>query len=102
MPGRSPGQGPLSGPHPAPGTSAGNGLPRPGSGKWAGMAELNVYQRPDSNWGWRLISDNGNVIATDGGQGYEHESVAQTMAEQVITGHYKDARTTRKGLHDRQ
>jgi uncharacterized protein YegP (UPF0339 family) len=66
------------------------------------MAELNVYQRPDHNWGWRLIADNGNVIGTDGGQGYEHESSAQKMGEQVITGHYKDARPTRKGLHEKQ
>ncbi|WP_138413972.1 DUF1508 domain-containing protein [Sinomonas gamaensis] len=64
------------------------------------MAELNVYQRPDHNWGWRLISDNGHVIATDGGQGYEHESMAEKMGQQVIAGHYKDAKHTTKSLKD--
>ncbi|KHL05133.1 DUF1508 domain-containing protein [Sinomonas humi] len=64
------------------------------------MAELNVYQRPDHNWGWRLISDNGNVIATDGGQGYEHEAMAEQMGEQVITGHYAEAKRTKKSLRD--
>jgi uncharacterized protein YegP (UPF0339 family) len=64
------------------------------------MAELNVYQRPDNNWGWRLISDNGNVIASDAGQGYEHGSMAEKMAEQVISGRYKDAKRTKKSLKD--
>lgn len=64
------------------------------------MAELNVYQRPDHNWGWRLISDNGHIIATDGGQGYEHEAIAQKMGEQVVAGHYKDAKLTKKSIRE--
>jgi len=30
-----------------------------------------VYQRADRRWAWRLIAGNGQIVATDGGQGYE-------------------------------
>jgi uncharacterized protein YegP (UPF0339 family) len=54
------------------------------------MAQRVLYQRTDKKWAWRLVS-NGNIIATDGGQGYENESDARTMADRIVSGHYKDA-----------
>lgn len=54
------------------------------------MAELVVYKRSDGKWAWRLVSGS-DVIATDGGQGYEDENDAETMADRIISGHYKDA-----------
>ena len=58
------------------------------------MAERNIYERPDGKWGWRLKADNGNVIATDGNQGYESETTCRNMADKIIGGTYKDAKKT--------
>lgn len=65
------------------------------------MAELHVYQRTDHNWAWRLVADNGDIIATDGGQGYEHEAEAEKMSEQVVSGHYRDAKRAKQSLRDK-
>jgi hypothetical protein len=54
------------------------------------MAERILVQRADMKWGWQLVS-NGNIIATDGGQGYENESYCRDIADKIIGGHYKDA-----------
>lgn len=40
---------------------------------------------------WQLTADNGQVIATDGGQGYENEADARAMAARIIGGDFKDA-----------
>lgn len=58
------------------------------------MAERNLYQRSDGKWAWRLRADNGAVIATDGGQGYENEADARSMADSIIAGNYADAKKT--------
>jgi len=50
-----------------------------------------LYTRSDGKWAWRLTADNGQIIATDGGQGYENEADARTMADRVLGGYYKDA-----------
>lgn len=55
------------------------------------MATRLLYRRDDGLWAWRLTADNGQVIATDGGQGYENEDDAREMANRVVTGHYADA-----------
>ena len=34
------------------------------------MAERLIYKRTDGKWAWRLTADNGQIIATDAGQGY--------------------------------
>lgn len=62
------------------------------------MAKAVVYQRPDKKWGWRLRADNGNIIATDGGQGYENEADAKRMRDRVVKGEYKDAERLRAPL----
>ncbi|MGI0521797.1 YegP family protein [Microbacterium maritypicum] len=58
------------------------------------MAERNIYKRADGNWAWRLKADNGQIIATDGGQGYESEDTCRTMADRVVGGYYSDAKKT--------
>lgn len=55
------------------------------------MARRVVYQRTDCRWGWRLRADNGQIIATDGGQGYENEADARTMADRIIRGDFAAA-----------
>jgi uncharacterized protein YegP (UPF0339 family) len=58
------------------------------------MAERNLYKRTDGKWAWRLKADNGAIIATDGGQGYDNESDARSMADRIISGEFKDAEKT--------
>ncbi len=55
------------------------------------MAKRVLYQREDEKWAWRLVADNGRIIATDGGQGYEDEDDARDMADRIIGGEFKDA-----------
>ena len=55
------------------------------------MAKRILYTRTDGKWAWRLEADNGRIIATDGGQGYENESDARTMADRVIGGEFRNA-----------
>jgi len=54
------------------------------------MATRLLYKRADGKWAWNLTV-NGNIIATDGGQGYENESDARAVADRVISGYYSDA-----------
>lgn len=55
-------------------------------------AQRIIVERSDGKWGWQLIGDNGSdIIATDGGQGYNSETTARQMADKIISGHYKDA-----------
>jgi uncharacterized protein YegP (UPF0339 family) len=58
------------------------------------VAELNVFKRTDDKYAWRLKADNGQVIATDGSQGYSKRADAVEMGTKVITGTYKDAKVT--------
>lgn len=55
------------------------------------MAERLLYRRADGRWAWQLKADNGEIIATDGGQGYENEADARRMADRVISGEFIDA-----------
>lgn len=60
------------------------------------MATLTVFQRTDCKWAWHLQADNGAIVATDGGQGYENESDAQSMADYiVINGGFANAQRFR-------
>lgn len=54
------------------------------------MATRLVYVRADGKWAWSLTT-NGNVVATDGGQGYENESDARDMADRIVSGEFADA-----------
>lgn len=42
---------------------------------------VQVYRRADGLWAWRRLAPNNRVIATDGGQGYEHKTEAIEMAD---------------------
>lgn len=53
-------------------------------------AQRVLYKRTDGKWAWRLVV-NGNIVATDGGQGYENEQDARSMADRIIGGEFKDA-----------
>ena len=46
--------------------------------------KLEVYKREDGKWAWRVRAGNGQIIATDGGQGYDHLSDAHEMALRVL------------------
>ncbi|MBD5382249.1 YegP family protein [Clavibacter sepedonicus] len=61
------------------------------------MATQLTYKRADGRWAWRLTTDNGQVIATDGSQGYENESDAQRMGDLVISGTYAGRNRLRQG-----
>jgi uncharacterized protein YegP (UPF0339 family) len=54
------------------------------------MVERILFRRADGKWAWQLIV-NGNVVATDGGQGYASQDEAGAMADKVVGGEYKDA-----------
>jgi uncharacterized protein YegP (UPF0339 family) len=54
-----------------------------------------LYKRTDGKWAWNL-KVNGDIVATDGGQGYENEEDAREMANSVIGGDYSDAKKTIK------
>ena len=56
------------------------------------MAQRILYKRADGKWAWQLKASNGAIVATDGGQGYENESDARTMADYIISGGYKNAK----------
>lgn len=55
------------------------------------MAIRLLYQRNDDKWAWQLKADNGDIIATDGGQGYNDEGEARKMADAIIGGNYANA-----------
>lgn len=46
----------------------------------ASTDEVLVYEAADG-WAWRRTSRNGNIVSTDGGQGYTDKSFAVYMAE---------------------
>lgn len=52
------------------------------------MNELEIYQRTDKRWAWRLRAGNGQIIATDGGQGYERRTDCARVARAVVDGLY--------------
>ncbi len=54
------------------------------------MAERVPFKRTDGKWAWRLVV-NSNIVATDGGQGYENENDARSMADRIIGGEFKNA-----------
>ncbi len=45
---------------------------------------IEVYLRTDRKWAWRLRAGNEQIIATDGGQGYDNKSDAVNMADRII------------------
>lgn len=58
------------------------------------MDKLEIYERTDGRWAWRLVAANGNIIATDGGQGYENRSDCSSIAQHIVAGGYRTAVVT--------
>lgn len=54
---------------------------------------LEFYRRDDSErlWAWRLTSG-ADIVATDGGQGYENKQDCIDRANDVVNGLYAKAR----------
>lgn len=46
---------------------------------------LDFYTRKDGKWAWRAKTRNHEIIATDGGQGYENKQDAMDAAT-LVTG----------------
>lgn len=51
-----------------------------------GKGEL--YKRKDGNFGFRVYASNGQVVATDGGQGYASKASARSTLEKLLKGSY--------------
>ena len=56
------------------------------------MAQKVIYKRADGKWAWRLKADNGAIVATDGGQGYNKREDAELMVDYIVSGGYKNAK----------
>ncbi len=52
----------------------------------AGSGE--IYKRKDGNWAFRVKASNGQVVATDGGQGYNDKSSATSTLTKLMAGEY--------------
>jgi uncharacterized protein YegP (UPF0339 family) len=52
----------------------------------AGSGE--IYKRKDGNWAFRVKASNGQVVATDGGQGYSQKSTAVSTLTKLLAGEY--------------
>lgn len=48
-----------------------------------------VYHRSDGKWAWRIVAPNGEIVATDGGQGYENMQDAVDMVTFLVSGDYE-------------
>ncbi len=48
-----------------------------------------IYKRSDGKFGFRVKASNGQVVATDGGQGYSGKSDARSTLEKLLNGEYK-------------
>lgn len=56
--------------------------------------KLEVYPRKDGKWAWRVRASNGQIVATDGGQGYNNKQDAINMADRILDEHAVPATTT--------
>jgi uncharacterized protein YegP (UPF0339 family) len=54
----------------------------------AGKGEL--YQRKDKKWAFRVKAANGQIVATDGSQGYESKTSARSTLTKLLAGKYNE------------
>ena len=47
-----------------------------------------LYQRRDKKWAFRVKARNGQIVATDGSQGYESKTSARSTLTKLIAGGY--------------
>ncbi len=52
---------------------------------------VELCQRADDMWTFRIRASNGQIVATDGGQGYESESAARDTLEKAMGGEHERA-----------
>jgi uncharacterized protein YegP (UPF0339 family) len=52
----------------------------------AGTGE--TFQRSDGKYAFRIKAANGEIVATDGGQGYNNRTDAHATCERVMRGDY--------------
>ena len=50
-----------------------------------------LVTRADGKYGFRVTASNGQVVATDGGQGYSAKSDARSTLEKLLKGDYDGA-----------
>lgn len=48
------------------------------------VARIEVFERVDGKYGFRAIGRNNEIVATDGGQGYENDHDAANTAGGVV------------------
>lgn len=48
-----------------------------------------IFKRADGKFGFRVKASNGQVVATDGGQGYSDKSDAKATLQKLLNGEYK-------------
>ena len=53
----------------------------------AGSGEL--FKRKDGKWAFRVRASNGQVVATDGGQGYASKTSARNTLDKLMGGAYQ-------------
>lgn len=58
----------------------------------AGSGE--VYKRADGKYAFRVKASNGEIVATDGSQGYNSASDAKATLEKLMRGDYDGKITT--------
>lgn len=58
---------------------------------------IDIFKRKDGTWAWRLVAGNGQIIATDGSQGYEKKADAFEMSRMIVSGGYSDAEVRIQG-----
>ncbi len=52
----------------------------------AGKGE--IYKRHDGKWAFRVKASNGEIVATDGDQGYSAKSDAKSTLQKLLQGDY--------------
>lgn len=48
-----------------------------------------IVKRADGKFGFRVKASNGQVVATDGGQGYSDKGDARATLQKLLNGDYK-------------
>lgn len=48
---------------------------------------VTVYRRSDDKYAWRAQTKNNEIVATDGGQGYENRDDAADMVRRLFGAH---------------
>jgi uncharacterized protein YegP (UPF0339 family) len=48
-----------------------------------------IVTRADGKFGFRVKASNGQVVATDGGQGYSDKGDARSTLQKLLNGDYK-------------